>query len=161
METTPNRTRQRKVRLRGASLPMDAEPASGDRSVLTRRRFLAGTTAATAATAAGAAALLGAAPVPVSAHRDCSPGAPRPVPVGDPLLAGLDLHVWLPRAGVEPSTIFDFHGKVAIVDLVGDCVRTVNGGPEQEMAFRADLRIMEGTYIGLDGRTHRDTFGFV
>lgn len=153
MKPIPDRTHELCVGAQGEPSPAD------DRSALTRRHFLSRTGVATAATAAGAAALLGAAPAPV--HRSCSPGAPRPVPGGDPLLAGLDLHVWLPRPGVEPSTVFDFVGQVAVVDLVGDCVRTVDGGSEEDMAFRADLRIMKGTYVGLDGTLHNHTYGFV
>ena len=59
--------------------------------------------------------------------------------------------------GREPSTIFDFVGRVVILDLIGDCVD--EGGTMH--AFRADLRTMEGVYTGLDGRPHRNSFGFI
>jgi hypothetical protein len=80
----------------------------------------------------------------------------------DPDLAALGVfeHVFLAVPGREPSTIFDFRGAVAIMDLIGDGVRTVDG-VEAPAAFRADLRFMQGEYVGLDGRRHRNSFGFV
>lgn len=149
MVTPSDRILQRSARLKQVFIQ------SGERS-LTRRGFLAGSGAAVAAspwltTVSGASN---------NSQGHCRPAAPRPIPGEDPALAGLGLHVFLPVPGQEPSTIFDFNGRIAIVDLIGDGVRTVDGVPEPA-AFRADLRIIEGTYIGLDGNRHQNTFGFI
>ena len=120
--------------------------------------------------AAGRAAALGAAGVLASApaladdddddhhrRRQCMSQAPRAIPGTDPFLASLGLteKVFLPFPMQEPSTIFDFRGRVAIMDLIGDGIRTVDG-VEESAAFRADLRIIEGNYVGLDGKRHRN-----
>ena len=127
---------------------------------LTRRGLLAG---AGIAVAAGAGGLL---PTPLRAEGfdggPCRPGAPRPIPGFEPLIGIPDLHLFLPRPGVEPSTIFDFNGQVAIVDLIGEGVLTnTDDGSEQGVFFRADLRFMKGQYRGLDGTLHRNTYGFI
>ena len=92
----------------------------------------------------------------------CRPAAPRPIPGFDPDLEsfGIFEHLFLPVQGREPSTIFDFSGRVAIMDLIGDGIRCVDG-VEEPAAFRADLRFFDGNYIGLDGRRHQNTFGFI
>ncbi|HEU4430569.1 MAG TPA: hypothetical protein VFT98_17540 [Myxococcota bacterium] len=80
----------------------------------------------------------------------------------DPDLVALGIleHFFLPVPGREPSSIFDFRGRVAILDLIGDGIRTVDG-VEEPAAFRADLRFMQGVYVGLDGERHHNTFGFI
>lgn len=122
---------------------------------MTRRGFLAG---AGAAAAASAGAVLTPSEAEGGHVGRCRPGAPRPIPGEDPDLAGLGLHVFLPVPGREPSTIFDFTGKVAILDLIGDCVDTDTGAMK---SFRADLRTMEGVYRGLDGTKHHAVYGFI
>ena len=95
-------------------------------------------------------------------RRRCMSQAPRAIPGTDPFLASLGLteKVFLPVPMQEPSTIFDFRGRIAIMDLIGDGIRTVDG-VEESAAFRADLRIIEGNYVGLDGKRHRNTFHFI
>jgi hypothetical protein len=56
----------------------------------------------------------------------------------------------------DPSTITDFDGVVGISEIQG-----VGRGPNANRAFDADVRFMTGHYIGVDGRRHRGTFGFV
>lgn len=125
---------------------------------LPRRNFLAGSGALAAV---GVSALFTNEPAKAGLGEGrCRPAAPRPIPGEDPLLAGLGLHLFLPISGREPSTIFDFHGQVAIVDLIGDGIRTLDGVPESA-AFRADMRFMKGSYVGLDGKQHQNTFGFI
>ena len=116
MQHNRHRILQRSVRLdedAETSSNVDGKPVA---SQFSRRRFLAG---------AGASAAVGAAMLTPDAAlatdhqfellrgKRCRPGAPRPIPGEDPDLAGLGLHLFLPEAGKEPSTIFDFHGRVA------------------------------------------------
>jgi hypothetical protein len=152
MSTIRKSAQQRSVRLERVTAPSRsiAETPPG----VTRRDFLAG---AGVAAAAGAGAILTPAHGEAHFFQRCRPGAPRHIPGEDPALAGLGLHVFLPEPGKEPSTIYDFQGHVAILDLIGDCE---DGGGNQ-LAFRADLRMMEGTYVGLDGTRHGHTFGFI
>lgn len=158
MEVIKRNILQRSVRLGGdRTIRSRVQPPPAGHSALTRRNFLAG---AGASMAAGAGTLLVSAPAEARTSAPCRPGAPRPIPGEDPALAGLGLHVFLPEPGKEPSTIFDFAGRVAICDVIGDGTRTENGTQEQ-VAFRADMRFMEGTYVGLDGAVHQNTFGFI
>jgi hypothetical protein len=118
---------------------------------LSRRGFIA-----VAAGAAGAVALRpllgvtavlagdGAEPKPI-------PGGSVPPPVGP--------HVWLPQRGLEPSTIFDFDGTVALADIYGSG-EARQGGLSFPANFNADMRFMTGRYVDLDGVTREGTFGF-
>jgi hypothetical protein len=118
---------------------------------LSRRGFIG-----VAAGAAGAVALRpflcptaalaggGAEPKPI-------PGGSVPPPVG--------AHVWLPQRGLEPSTIFDFDGTVALADIYGSG-EARQGGHSFPANFNADMRFMTGRYIDLDGVTREGTLGF-
>jgi hypothetical protein len=118
---------------------------------VSRRGFIA-----VGAGAAGAVALLpflgstvalaggNAEPTPI-------PGGSVPPPVGP--------HAWLPQRGLEPSTIFDFDGTVALADIFGSGEATQNG-MSWNANFNADMRFMTGRYVGLDGVTREGSFGF-
>ena len=86
--------------------------------------------------------------------------APRPIPGGLSLAtgtfvpSGADLHFFSPGIGFEMSTITDFNGVVGGSETRG----TANGG---EYSFDCDMRFMSGVYVGLDGRRHNASFGFI
>jgi hypothetical protein len=120
---------------------------------VSRRRFLV-TTGATGALLAGSS--LAPQWALASAGAD-----PRPIP-GGVEVGGTLFHLFLPGLGNEPSTIFDFRGTVGVAQVGGTVTRTdtVTGATEQ-LPFDIDNRFMQGTYVGIDGRRHRGTFGFI
>ena len=89
-------------------------------------------------------------------------GAPRPIPGGfdanfnlvptDPLI-----HVLPPGIGFEMSTITDFNGVVGAAEIRG----TARGSDGTSYDFDADMRFMRGVFVGLDGRHHEGSFGFI
>jgi hypothetical protein len=79
------------------------------------------------------------------------PGGSVPPPVGP--------RVWLPQRGLEPSTIFDFDGTVALADIYGSG-EARQGGLSFPANFNADMRFMTGRYVGRDGVTREGSFGF-
>jgi hypothetical protein len=83
---------------------------------------------------------------------------PKPIPGGSvPPPAGA--HVWLPQRGLEPSTIFDFDGTVALADIYGSG-EARQSGHSFPVNYNADMRFMTGRYVDLDGVTREGTFGF-
>ena len=118
---------------------------------LSRRGFIAAGVGA-----AGAVALM---PLVGSNVALAGGGAePKPIPGGSvPPPAGA--HVWLPQRGLEPSTIFDFDGTVALADVWGSG-EAHQGGHSFPAYFNADMRFMSGRYVGLDGVTREGSFGF-
>jgi hypothetical protein len=87
-------------------------------------------------------------------------GAPRPIPGGLSLTtgtfvpSGADLHFFSPGIGFEMSTITDFNGVIGGSQTRG----TANSGA---YSFDCDMRFMRGVYVGLDGRLHHGSFGFI
>jgi hypothetical protein len=95
---------------------------------------------------------------------------PKPIAGGGFEVEGELLHVYDYIPGNEPSTIGDFRGLVAINHLTGE--GTVLRGSDtggistptatgDRLVYDADMRIMQGLYIGEDGQEHEGTFGFV
>jgi hypothetical protein len=88
--------------------------------------------------------------------------APRPIPGGfdenfnlvpsDPLI-----HVLPPGIGFEMSTITDFNGVVGASETRG----TAHDSNGNRYSFDCDMRFMRGVYVGLDGRLHNGSFGFI
>ena len=118
---------------------------------LSRRGFLAAGAGVTGAVAL--MPLLGPSPALAGGGAE-----PRPIPGGSvPPPAGA--HVWLPQRGLEPSTIFDFDGTVALADIYGTG-EARQGGHAFPVYFNADMRFMTGRYVGLDGVTRDGSFGF-
>ncbi|HET7034242.1 MAG TPA: hypothetical protein VFI42_01025 [Thermomicrobiaceae bacterium] len=116
------------------------------------RGALGGTTlAASGLLLPGAAA---AAPIPPTAD-------PRPIAPAT-MIGGEAFRVRAPQFGSEVSTITDFNGMVAAAEMQGTGTatdtRTFKSSP---VIFDADMRVMQGTYIGLDGNPHVGAFGFV
>jgi len=112
------------------------------------------------AVAVGGVASLGA--VRPGAAFARSAGDPRPIPGGfsdtfalvpkDPFI-----HVLPPSLGLEMSTITDFNGVVGAAEIQG----TAQGSDGTSYDFDTDMRFMQGTYVGLDGRVRKGSFGFV
>ena len=80
-----------------------------------------------------------------------------PTPIPDTIAPGAPFHVQFPLAGNELSTINNFKGSVAVAAIRG----TGMSSSEGPFFFDSDQRFMQGTYIGVDGQTHKGTFGFV
>ena len=129
---------------------------------LSRRRFVQ--------TAAGAAMVVGAGLwLPASAAAaPPGTGQPKPIPGGTDLLALLGLgsgptyHFFFPAFGQEVSTVGDLNGFVAAAEIQGSGTATdTASGATSTLTYDADVRFMDGVYVGQDGRTRRGTFGFI
>jgi hypothetical protein len=89
--------------------------------------------------------------------------APRPIPGGLELTnftfvpTGADVHFLPPGIGFEMSTITDFIGVVGGSETRG----TAHGSDGTRYSFDCDMRFMQGLYVGLDGRLHAGSFGFI
>ena len=84
-------------------------------------------------------------------------GAPRPIPGGiQPFGPGTEVfHVFPPGTG-EPNTITDFNGFAGAAEISG-----TGAGEHSDLTFDVDNRFYTGEYVGLDGRHHNTTFGFL
>jgi hypothetical protein len=120
---------------------------------LTRRQFM-GTTALV-----GGAAMT--APLWSSAIAQAATMVdPRPIP--QTIAPGAPFHVQLLSTTSEPSTITDFRGTIGGADLLGRGWATDTETNETRHLWTAiDNRFMQGTYVGVDGKRHHGTFGFV
>ena len=95
--------------------------------------------------------------------------APKPIPGGLDLGDGNVIHVYLPESGMEPSTITDFRGFAGIHHVQGEGTVTTGGGnglstptaTGDRLVFDADMRFMQGHYLGEDGQEHQGTFAFI
>ena len=61
----------------------------------------------------------------------------------------------------EPSTVYDFKGQVATIDVMASGVETTAAGEKITVDSRALYRTMDGTYIGVDGNEHQGVFSFI
>jgi hypothetical protein len=136
---------------------------------LGRRRFLAGAggalaTAGVAHAATGTALAAGSPSRPKGGHRVLP--APKPIPGG--IEFGEFIHVFIPGPegvvlpftgtplmgfNVEPSTITDFRGRVALAYLLGTAQTT--DGPQD---LEVDVRVMQGHYVAQNGEKRFGTF---
>ena len=151
---------------------------SGDSEIsnarVNRRRFMSGSAGALAGV--GLAGTLGW-PVATAAQGGTLP-APKPIPGGIDLSGfGLTppydfIHtfapgppgVTLPYTGVmlegldvEPSTISDFRGASALAYLVG----TATGSDGKAYNLETDIRIMDGSYVSVEGRRRQGSFALI
>ena len=55
------------------------------------------------------------------------------------------------------STIGDFNGVIGGSEIRG----TARGSDGTNYDFDTDMRFMRGVYVGLDGRLHNGSFGFI
>lgn len=130
-----------------------------ERAMLSRRQFIG-----TSVGAAGAVLSSGLW-LPAVAYADGGDHvAPRPIPGGTPILGpGTEVfHVFGPVPGKEPSTIFDFNGFVGLAHVTGTGTGTDTAqGTTTPLLFDVDNRFMQGVYVGVDGKKHHGTFGFI
>lgn len=87
---------------------------------------------------------------------------PKPIPGGfssgfAAVPANPFIHVFQPLKGGELNTIGDFDGFVAAAEIQG----TAKGSDGVAYSFDCDMRFMQGSYVGTDGRLARGTFGFI
>ena len=83
---------------------------------------------------------------------------PSPVPA-NPAFGGL--HVYSVDPSMEPSAITNFHGRVGAAVVDGSGIWKVDGKAPETLLFDTDMRFMQGTFRGTDGRDHTGTFAFV
>jgi len=121
---------------------------------------------------AGVAAVGSALGLPTLASA-AAPGVGEPGPVsGGTTIDGLGLfHFYFPTADNpvgstatiesgrgDPATITDFNGFIGVGDWGGG---TGKDGHGTTLHWAADVRFMDGEYIGLDGRHRQGAFAFV
>jgi hypothetical protein len=129
-----------------------------------RRLFLQSSAGATVlALGAGFGAAL-----PASAAKG-SLDSPTPIPGGTLLgqLIGFPnddiiYHFYFPAFGQEASTVTDFDGTVAAAEIQGSGTgKDTSTGATSTLYYDADMRFMQGSYIGVDGKLRQSTFGFI
>jgi hypothetical protein len=95
---------------------------------------------------------------------------PRPIPGGLELGDGHLIHIYSPKSGQEPSTITDFRGFVGVSQTEGEGTVTKGGetggfsaptATGDRLVYRANLRFMQGHYIGENGEEHAGTAAFI
>ena len=144
---------------------------------LTRRSLIRGA----AGTAAGAGLLLGSGlPLPVRAdddgegeHNKCKALA-RPIPhittppgqhfffPGPPDGSAPSTFPHFPNAGFDPSTITDFKGVIANVDLnLAGSGTDLKTGESTAYTFHTDWRFLRGAFVGVDGQLHQGALTFI
>jgi hypothetical protein len=99
---------------------------------------------------------------PVARAAAATGPGPKPIPGGfDKSFKSVPrnpaFHVFQPVRGGELSTIGDFRGAVAAAEIQGKA----RGTDGSKHSFDADMRVMQGTYVGTDGRLRSGTFGFI
>ncbi len=127
-------------------------PRDGPRGRFTRRNFIRG-----AAGVAGAGLVLGKdVLLPKLALASTGSAQPNPIPLTTALPFG-SFHFLFPGPSSEPSLITDFNGFIGVIDFAG----MGTDGQGNRFRFQGDNRFMLGEYVGVDGRNHRATFGFI
>jgi len=126
-------------------------------AAVSRRQFLGTAGATGVGLGLGSGLLTSAAAV---ADSGGSAVLPRPIPSGFVTPVGVFIHHHLPGRGIEASQITDFKGTIGLAELTGTGTGTLNG-TSSKLNFEIDNRFMQGTYVGVDGRRHRGTFGFI
>ena len=139
------------------------------RKLFSRRNLIRGA----ASTAAGAGLLLGSGPQLSAQEDDDDDGnrckaVPRPIPH---ITTPPGTHFFFPGPvdasaatgpGHDPSIITDFKGSIANADMIFSGTGTdLNTGASAKYDFHADMRLMDGVFVGLDNEQHRGTIGFI
>jgi hypothetical protein len=95
---------------------------------------------------------------------------PRPIPGGIDLGNGQVIHIFDNEWGQEPSTITDFRGFVGVSHARGEGTVTKGGGSGgfrapaatgDRLVYNANMRFMQGRYVGEDGEAHDGTAAFI
>jgi hypothetical protein len=95
---------------------------------------------------------------------------PRPIPGGLDLGDGRVIHIYNDESGQEPSTITDFRGFVGVSHARGEGTVTQGGeagglpapaATGDRLVYNANMRFMQGHYIGVDGEEHDGTAAFI
>jgi hypothetical protein len=108
----------------------------------------------------GALALTAGLWKPAALFADSSTVAPNPIPAGIEFEGEL-FHVFPPAPGVELATITDFIGIIGATAVQGRGIGVDHNGQSMVLNFGADMRFIQGRYIGVDGQLHQATFGFI
>jgi len=82
---------------------------------------------------------------------------PVPIPGGAHLFSPGPRSLGLMGLHVEPSSISDFQGVVALAYLSG----SATDGESHRYDLAVDLRIMSGDYVAADGSAQTGTFAFI
>lgn len=133
---------------------------------MSRRGFLGGAARAIGLTAASELWV----PARALADDHIPTVAPQPIPGGItvPVNPPVFIHHF-PVTGIttnpfytnDPSEITDFHGFVTNCRVTGGGTGTAADGTKSRLLFQVDNGFMDGIYVGVDGRTHEGTFGFI
>jgi hypothetical protein len=86
--------------------------------------------------------------------------APNPIPTGFEFEGEL-FHVFPPAPGVEMATITDLVGIIGATAVQGTGTGVDHDGQSMALNFGADMRFMQGRYIGVDGKPHQTAFGYI
>src|SRR4051812_49578807 len=140
-----------------ASRPVDSPPPISRKELLRLGAALFGGAAACAVVRPSVAQAAG---THGGGHRT-GIGDPRPVPGGFNetftkfVPENPAIHAYAPAVGLDLSTITDFKGVV----LAGEVQGRAHGSDGSSYWFDCDMRVMNGMYIGLDGRRREHAFG--
>jgi len=126
------------------------------RHALSRRALIGGAAAAAAGASLGSGLLWPAA----GSAKALSAAAPRPTRA-KVTIHGVTFHLTSFGPGMDPSSITDFKGLIGVADVRGHGTARHPDGRVEKLLFDTDMRFMKGVYVGLDGKVHRGTFGFV
>ena len=82
---------------------------------------------------------------------------PVPIPGGFHFFAPGPPRLGFRGLDVEPSTITNFQGDVALAYFTG----TARSADGRDFRLGADMRVLRGDYVAADGISRRGVFGFV
>ena|SRR6266567_2646046 len=101
--------------------------------------------------------------IPSTLRASVEHSLPNPIPGGLDLLGnGHIFHVYLPGTSPELATVTDFNGVLGATEILGDWSGGgVTATADTPLVFDADVRFMDGEYIGRDGHHDQGTFAFV
>lgn len=89
---------------------------------------------------------------------------PRPIPfTAHPMVGNIDIHSFPPMRGLEHLDITDFKGVVGVASTAGTGtnINLRTGEREEGLPYHTDLRFFAGSYVGMDGELHEQTFAHI